>query len=322
MNIPCEYLFDYYVTFNTIISAKCTAKLEDLELNTYLCKWIMSFLTSRLHSVKMVVASPPHHLWTQEPHRAAFSHLYFLFIQDCVDEPKVDEKVYRDEVRALSEWYNVSNFCFNISKAREMIMDGRRLQRDGHAPLCIIEATVEQVKNIKFLSMLHWLDQVLSHNDNGEICLSAAAAFPSQHQILQMYNREHSNWMHYCLFWQLLRVYKLLQWVMRMAELICNKPWTLHDTFIHNVWGWFSHYSFSHFHSYLLYNPHPYSHTLVTLLMSQRNPGQSLKLSLKLSYPCCNISKGIGHYANMALFKCAVIYDFFYSIYITTSNLL
>jgi hypothetical protein len=56
-----------------------------------------------------------------------------------------DETAYREEVRALAEWCQENNFCLNVNKTKELIVDFRRQQRE-HALIHIDSAAVERVK--------------------------------------------------------------------------------------------------------------------------------------------------------------------------------
>jgi hypothetical protein len=97
--------------------------------------------------------------------------LYSLFTHDCVashisnsiikfpDDTTVvglitnnDETVHREEVRALSEWYQENNQSLNANKTKELIVKYRRQQRE-HAPIHIDGASSESVKSFKFLCM-------------------------------------------------------------------------------------------------------------------------------------------------------------------------
>ena len=44
---------DYSSAFNTIVPSKLITKLEILELNTFLCNWILDFLTGRPQVVRV-----------------------------------------------------------------------------------------------------------------------------------------------------------------------------------------------------------------------------------------------------------------------------
>ncbi|KAI4893655.1 hypothetical protein NFI96_034156, partial [Prochilodus magdalenae] len=84
------------------------------------------------------------------------SNIIFKFADDTTILGLItdgDETVYRDEVSALSEWGYHNNLSLNISKAKEMIVDYRKLQRGGHAPLYINRAEVERVSSVTFLGV-------------------------------------------------------------------------------------------------------------------------------------------------------------------------
>jgi hypothetical protein len=90
------------------------------------------------------------------PQRCVISPvLYSLFIHDCVamhasnsiikfaDDTSMvvlitsnDDTVYREEVRALVEWYQENNLSLNVNKMKELTVEFRRQQRE-HAPIHI-----------------------------------------------------------------------------------------------------------------------------------------------------------------------------------------
>ncbi|KAI4895073.1 hypothetical protein NFI96_006521 [Prochilodus magdalenae] len=165
---------DYSSAFNTIIPAKLIPKLTDLGLNSHLCNWVLDFLTGRPQVVRVGNSFPSTlTLSTGAPQGCVLSPLlYFLFTHDCVarhtsntifkfaDDATVlglitdgDETAYREEVSALSEWCYHNNLSLNISNTKEMIMDYRKLQRDGHSPLYINGAEVERVSSVRFLGV-------------------------------------------------------------------------------------------------------------------------------------------------------------------------
>ena len=57
---------------------------------------------------------------------------------------------YREEIVTLTAWCQVNNLSLNVSKTKELIVDFRRNQAE-RAPILINGATVETVKNFKFL---------------------------------------------------------------------------------------------------------------------------------------------------------------------------
>ena len=116
---------DYSSAFNTIVPAKLVPKLRSLGLKTSLCNWILDFLTSRPHAVRMGNhTSSSLTLSTGAPQGCVLSPLlYSLYTQDCVathssnailkfeDDTTIlglnsnnNETAYRDEVRGLVTW--------------------------------------------------------------------------------------------------------------------------------------------------------------------------------------------------------------------------
>jgi hypothetical protein len=88
---------------------------------------------------------------------------FSLFTHDCVathnsDSTVVsritndDETAYREEVRDLAVSCQDNNLSLNVSKAKELIVDYRKL-RTEHAPIHIDRAVVERVERFKFLGV-------------------------------------------------------------------------------------------------------------------------------------------------------------------------
>ena len=160
---------DYSSAFNTIVPSKLVIKLRDLGLNSALCDWILNFLTGRPQAVRVGnITSSTLILNTGAPQGCMLSPLlYSLFTHDCVathssntivkfaDDTTVigqitdcDETVYREEVGKLTSWCQDNNLHLNVSKTKELIVDYRKQQGEGHAPIAINGITVE-------LSLIH-----------------------------------------------------------------------------------------------------------------------------------------------------------------------
>ena len=76
--------------------------------------------------------------------------------QGCVLSPLLyslfthDETAYREEVRALGEYFQENNLILNINKTKELIVDFSKQQRE-HPPIHIDGTAVEKVVSFKFL---------------------------------------------------------------------------------------------------------------------------------------------------------------------------
>ena len=176
---------DYSSAFNTIVPSKLVIKLRDLGLNSALCDWILNFLTGRRQAVRMGnITSSSRTLNTGAPQGCVLSPLlYSLFTHDCVatyssntiikfaDDTTViglitdgDETAYREEVRALTSWCQDNNLHLNVSKTKELIVDYRKKQRDGHAPITIDGTPVERVSSFRFLGVHITEDLTWTHH--------------------------------------------------------------------------------------------------------------------------------------------------------------
>lgn len=92
-------------------------------------------------------------LYSMFTHDCDAKHSSIIFNATILGLIRDDSVLYRDEVRVLSGWCNNNNFCLNISKSNETIVDYRRWQEDGCAPLYISGASVGKVRSIKFLGV-------------------------------------------------------------------------------------------------------------------------------------------------------------------------
>jgi hypothetical protein len=58
-----------------------------------------------------------------------------------------DETAYREEVRALREWWQENNLSLDVSKTKELIVDFRKQQRK-HGPIHIDRTAMEKVESL------------------------------------------------------------------------------------------------------------------------------------------------------------------------------
>ena len=121
---------DYSSAFNTIVPSNLITKLRTLGLNSFLCNWILDFLTGRPQVVRVgntTSATLIRNTWA--PQGCMLSPLlYSLFTHACTarhdsntiitfaDNTTVlclitnnDETVYREEVRDLAVWCQDNN---------------------------------------------------------------------------------------------------------------------------------------------------------------------------------------------------------------------
>ncbi|XP_034062768.1 uncharacterized protein LOC117540282 [Gymnodraco acuticeps] len=70
-----------------------------------------------------------------------------------------DETPYREEDENLTSWCQDNNLHLNVSKTKELIVDYRKQQREGHAPIAINGTTVWRdlmLRNVPDMATLHW----------------------------------------------------------------------------------------------------------------------------------------------------------------------
>ncbi|KAF0024607.1 hypothetical protein F2P81_023409 [Scophthalmus maximus] len=133
--IPRMLFIDFSSAFNTIIPQQLICKLDQLGLSTFLCNWLLDFLSERPQAVR------------QQP--------LVKFADDTTVVGLIsnnDETHYRKEVSQFVTWCRDNNLFLNINKTKEVVIDFRR----GHThkpPLTINGAAVERVSSTKFLGV-------------------------------------------------------------------------------------------------------------------------------------------------------------------------
>ena len=113
-------------------------------------------------------------------------------------------------------WCQENNLSLKANKAKEMIMDFRKQQRE-HPPVYIDRSNVEKVKSFKFLCVhitdkLNWsthTDSIVKKAQQAPLQPQEAEEIrlvtKSTHKLLQMHNREHPVGLYHRLVRQLLR---------------------------------------------------------------------------------------------------------------------
>ncbi|KAK3517926.1 hypothetical protein QTP70_027537, partial [Hemibagrus guttatus] len=151
---------DFSSAFNTIIPQHLTEKLSLLVINTFLCNWILDFLTGRPQSLRIGnSASSATALNTEAPQGCMLSPLLFILLTHdyaamhssnhiikFADDMTVvglisknNKSAYREEVQRLTAWCKANNLSLNVEKMKEMVVDFRTAQSD-HFPLNIINS--------------------------------------------------------------------------------------------------------------------------------------------------------------------------------------
>ena len=174
-------LNDYRPVVLTSVIMKCFERLvKDHITSTLLatlCNWVLDFLTGRPQVVKVGNnISTLLNLDTGAPQGYVLRpNLYSLFTHDCVamhasnsiikfaDNTTVvglstnnNETAYREEGRALGVWCQENIHSLNANKAKEMIVDFRKQQRE-HPPIHNEGTAVEKVESSKFV---HFTDKL------------------------------------------------------------------------------------------------------------------------------------------------------------------
>ncbi|MCI4377478.1 hypothetical protein PGIGA_G00204120 [Pangasianodon gigas] len=106
-----------------------------------------------------------------------------------------DEKAYLEEVNILSTWCRNNNLSLNITKTKEMIVDYGKKQVRNYSPLLIKGATVERVRNFKYLGVhltedLSWtthINSLVTRAHQRIYHLRRLARFRVSHRVLKAF---------------------------------------------------------------------------------------------------------------------------------------
>ena len=128
------------------------------------------------------------------------------------------------EVRDLAMWCQDNNLSLKVIKTKEMIVDYSK-KRTEHAPILIGSAILEQVESFKFLG-IHITNKLPRSKHTKTVVKRARQnlfplrrhGFSDPQKVIQLHQREHPDWLHHCLVWQLLG-HKALQKYITGAKL-------------------------------------------------------------------------------------------------------
>lgn len=186
----CILFVDFSSIFNTIVPVKLIHTLQELGVNSFLCKWIYSFLCDRKQVVKTVnhvslakflnISAPQgwilspllYSVYTHFCRSHSNSVLLFKFADNTSVVgliTKNNETVYCSEVEELVRWCENNNLILNISKTKELVVDFRK-KATPLLPLSINGEVVERVTSFKFLGTT--IHQSLSWELNTSLIIS------------------------------------------------------------------------------------------------------------------------------------------------------
>jgi hypothetical protein len=156
---------NYVLAFNTIMPSKLTTKLAGL--NFYLCNWVLDFMTGCPQVVKVGnITSSTLILKTGAPQLCILSPL--LYIHDCMASHSSNSIIkFADDTTVVGLITN--KMAYREEVGTDGVVPGKQplpqrlqikgadcglLEEPGWAhPIVINGATVETVKNVKFLSV-------------------------------------------------------------------------------------------------------------------------------------------------------------------------
>ena len=181
----CRTLFiDFSSAFNTIQPHIMLSKLQQMNVNGNLIKWVLSYLTGRKQYVKFNnVTSDIVITNVGAPQGCVLSPLLFtLYTDDCrshsdkctvikyADDTVIigaidqnNESWYLKEVESFVNWCDYNYLNLNVRKTKEMIMDFRK-DRNEYSLLTIKNEDVDLVHSYKYLGV--HVDDQLTFKEN------------------------------------------------------------------------------------------------------------------------------------------------------------
>ena len=196
MEKPKSYVrllfLDFSSTFNTIQPHLMLKKLMEKDVNSYVTRWIFSFLTNRPQRVRISnstseVLSNEIRTNTGAPQGCVLSPaLFTIYTSDCrcgaeglpqvkfSDDTSLsgmitkEENAYSTAVQKLVEWCDENILLLNISKTKELVIDSGR-NASSPVPLQIKGQQVESVHQYKYLGTIP--DDKLDWAENSTILL-------------------------------------------------------------------------------------------------------------------------------------------------------
>lgn len=175
---------DFSSAFNTIQPHVLLRKLYDMNVNSYLIKWIYSYLTSRPQYVKLnntmsnlVITN------TGAPQGCVLSPVLFtLYTNNCISDcenctilkyaddtviigniENNNEQMYLNQVASFVNWCDSNYLNLNVKKTMEMFFDFRRNKND-YSVLSIKNDLVRVVNSYKYLGV--YIDDQLTFSEN------------------------------------------------------------------------------------------------------------------------------------------------------------
>ncbi|XDV21520.1 hypothetical protein PO909_026611 [Leuciscus waleckii] len=144
---------DFSSAFNTVQPHRLIQKLKMFNVNSFLIKWYLSFLTNRTQQVRVNhTLSELKHISIGVPQGCVSSPILFtLYTNECSScdhnnfivkfsddtailsllHEKNDLSVYFSVISRFAEWCDLNHLIFNIEKTEEMIFDLRSIAGEG-----------------------------------------------------------------------------------------------------------------------------------------------------------------------------------------------
>lgn len=227
---------DFSSAFNTIDPLKLFRKLQDMNINTSLCLWILDFLKDRTQVVRFNnITSHPLTTSIGVPQGCVLSPLLFsLFTNNFrstsnsiktlkyADDTTIvglitkdNEDAYRLEVEKSVNWCRKNDLVLNERKTIELIIDFRTKQ-SVKAPILIDSQPITITDSFKFLGThisnnLKWDLNANHHMKKAQQRLYFMRQLKkTQNQeestgsILHSHNPKHPVIINYCLVWKLI----------------------------------------------------------------------------------------------------------------------
>ena len=178
----CVVFFDYRKAFDSVPHKPLLEKLENLNFDEVILRWVTDYLTNRFQNVVVNgESSQSAQVISGVPQGSVLGPLLFLiYINDLSEVPlgngastslyADDVLLYRvinisedfvalqDDIDKINSWSNTNFLALNRAKCKYMIISRRRAPSVPQTPLLLGDCSLEQVDSFKYLGVL------LSHN--------------------------------------------------------------------------------------------------------------------------------------------------------------
>ena len=191
----CTVFFDFSKAFDTVPHRPLLQKLKDLNVHSYILKWLTNYLSFRYQYVCVdSYSSDVLPVYSGVPQGSVLGPLLFIvYVNDITMIPLSDGTIslYADDillyrpiythndyhllqgdVNNICTWADINNLKFNSTKCKYMIISRKKQPTIPVSPLLINDCCLERVKSYKYLGV--WITSTLNWSTHiSEICTKA-----------------------------------------------------------------------------------------------------------------------------------------------------